>query len=159
MGWWPGTGVKRVTAAVMLAALLCCARALGVTQWQSLPYSVVMSTHIQGLGQSSTGTSPMRLEHDGLCTLSVSVHQLGDEVLTLGGTGAGGPTLTTAYKITGIPAQDTDWVSSSAFLSRTYIIAGNATENMTLWVQGTAPADSAPEPGNYTATIVLTVTF
>jgi hypothetical protein len=141
----------------MLAALLCCARVLGVTQWLNEPYSFVIPTHIQGVGQSCTGSTALKLTHASPCMLSVSVHTLGNEVLTLGG--PGGPTLTTSYKITGIPDQDTNWVSSSAFLSRNYAVPGNGVTDMTLWVQGAGPSNSAPDAGNYTATIVLTVTF
>ncbi len=159
MGWWPGTGLKRVPAAAMLAALFCCARAPGATQFIGTPYSVALA-HINHVGQASTGSTAIRLNHTGGCTLSVSAPQDKGEVLTLGGAGGGGPTLATSYKITGIADQDTDWVDSNAILSRTYTIPpGGGVTDLTLWVQGVAPSNSAPEAGAYTATIVLTVTF
>jgi hypothetical protein len=158
MDWWPGTGSTRVPAAAMLAALLCCARAFGQTQWQNRPYAVVMS-HIQAVGQVSTGSAPLTLAHDDTCTVSVSVNTPGDEVLTVRGSGGGGPTLATSYKITGIADQDADWLSPGAFLSRHYTMSGHVTDTLTLSVQGTGPANSAPEAGTYTALIVLTVTF
>jgi hypothetical protein len=159
MGWWPGTGNWRVPTAVMLAALLCCAHLLADTQWQGRPYSVTIPGGIQQVGQSATGTTALTLTHDGPCTFSVSVPQAGAEVLTLGGAG-GGPTLATSYKITGMADQDADWLSSDAFLLRSYSVPGGAgVENLTLWVRGAAPADTAPEAGTYTAQIVLTVTF
>ncbi len=160
MGWWPRTGKWRVPATAMAAALLCCAQVLADTQWQGRPYSVTLAGGIQTVGQTRTGSTAMTLTHDGPCMLSVSVPQNGAQVLTLGGAGGGGPTLTTSYKVTGIAEQDADWLTSDAFLLRTYsVLGGPATENMTLWVRGAAPADQAPEPGNYTASIVLTVTF
>jgi spore coat protein U-like protein len=157
MGWWPWTGVRRVPTAAVLAALFCCALAMGDTQWLGQPYSVVMTDHIRGLGQSSTGSTVLTLTHDSLCTLTVSTPQAGDEVLRQGG--PGGATLDTAYMITDIAAGDADWVGSTAFLTRSYLIPGNGTVHPTLHVKGTAPTDRAPEAGTYTATIVLTVTF
>jgi hypothetical protein len=160
MGWWPRTGKLRVSAAVMLAALFCCAHVLGVTQWQGRPYSVTLSGSIQTVGQSSTGSSVLTLAHDGPCMVSVSAPQVGAEILTLGGVGVGRPTLATSYKITGIADQDGTWLSSDAFLLRSYSVPGGAgTEHLTLWVRGDAPSDQAPEAGSYTAAIVLTVTF
>jgi hypothetical protein len=160
MGWWPRTGKRRVPAAAMLAALFCCAQVLGVTQWQGRPYSVMLTGGIQAVGQSCTGSSVLTLSHDGPCTINVSVPQGGAELLTLGGAGSGGGTLVTSYKITGIADQDADWLSSDAFLLRSYSVPGGAgTEHLTLSVRGTAPTDRAPEPGNYTAAIILTVTF
>jgi hypothetical protein len=117
-----------------------------------------MSTHISSVGQACSGSTTLRLWHDGVCTLSVSA-PAGGEVLTLGGAGSGGPTLTTSYKITGFADQDTSWVGSSAFLSRTYSVTGSGLQNMTLWVQGAPPANRAAEAGAYTAAIVITVTF
>jgi spore coat protein U-like protein len=142
----------------MLATLFCCARAVGAPGWQGRPYAVVMS-HIQGVGQPSTGSTQLTLQHDATCTVSVSVNTPGDEVLTVRGSGGGGPTLTTSYKITGIADYDANWLSSSAFLTRWYTLNGNATDTLMLSVQGTGPANSAPEAGAYTAMIVLTVTF
>jgi hypothetical protein len=153
MGWQPRIGSNRVLTAAMLAALFCCALALGDTQWQGRPYSVTLA-HIQAVGQSSTGSAALTLTHDSQCTLSVSVPQVGDEVLKMGGS-----SLTTSYKITGIADQDADWLSSSAFLSRSYSIPGSGMEHLTLYVQGAPPPNSAPEPGVYSATIILTVTF
>jgi hypothetical protein len=157
MGWWPWTGLKRVPAAVMLAALFCCARAGGQTQWQNRPYSFTVSGPIQHVGETCTGTSALTLSHDGACTLSVSVTQAGDEVLTQR---PGGPTLTTSYKLTGITDGDADYLSSGAFLLRMYSVPGPAgVENLTLWVRAETPPDQVPEAGDYTATIILTVTF
>lgn len=159
MGWWPRNGFKRVPAAAMLAALLCCALSRAATQFQALPYSLTLS-HIQQVGGICTGSIPVPLAHDTPCWLTVSAPQSGFEILTLGGGGSGGPTLTTAYKITGIADSDADWLDSTAFTHRTYSLPGNnLTDTLTLSVKGTAPADAAPEPGDYTATIVLTVTF
>jgi hypothetical protein len=160
MGWWPWKGKWRVPAAAMLAALFYCAEILGDTQWEGRPYSVALSGNILGVGQSSTGSSVLTLSHDGACSVSVSVPQAGAEVLTLGGAGGGAPTLTTSYRITGIADEDADWLTSDAFLLRTYTVPGGAgTEHLTLWVRGAAPTNEAPEAGSYSAAIVLTVTF
>jgi hypothetical protein len=157
MGWWPWTGKWRVSAAVMLAALFCCAQGLGDTTWQGRPYSVTLDGSIQGSGQACTGSSVLTLTHDGACMVSVSAAAGGSQVLARGG---GGPTLTTSYKVTGIADADADWLTSDAFLLRSYAIPGGAgIEHLTLWVRGAAPADQAPEAGSYSAAIVLTVTF
>jgi len=114
-----------------------------------------MSTPITHVGQSFSGFSDMPLAHDAQCTVSVSASN-GNEVLK----NAGGNSLTTQYKLTGIADGDATWVDSTSFLSHTYTVPGNnTTTNITLWVQGTAPVDRAPEAGVYTATITLTVTF
>ncbi len=157
MGWWPRTGIRRVSAAVMLAALFCCAQVLGQTQWQNRPYTFAMSGNIQHVGETCTGQSALTLAHDGACTLSVSVTSAGDEVLTQR---PGGPTLTTSYKLTGIADADADYLSAGAFLLRTYSVPGPAgVEHMTLWVKAETPSDQVAEAGDYTATIILTVTF
>jgi type 1 fimbria pilin len=158
MGCWPRKGLLRVSTAATLAILFCAAGALGATQWLGLPYSVTMASHISGVGQACEGTKALTLEHDGPCTIHVSVNTGGDEVLTLGG--SGGPTLETFYKLTGMADQDAGWLTSTNFLARTYNTpAGAGTENLTLSVRGLAPADKAPTAGNYQATIILTVTF
>jgi hypothetical protein len=157
MGWWPWTGIKRVSAAAMLAALFCCAQAVGGTQWLNRPYSFTTSGNIQNVGAVCTGTSELTLEHDDACTLSVSVFQAGDEVLTQR---PGGPTLTTSYKLTGFADEDADYLSSTAFLLRTYSVPGPAgIEHLTLSVKAETPVDRVAEAGDYTATVIITVTF
>ena len=160
MGWSPRNGFRRVPAAAMLTALLCCAGSRAATQFQgALPYSVTLS-HIQQVGGVSTGSTPVPLAHDTPCWLTVSGPQVGFEILTLGGGGSGGPTLTTAYMITGIADSDADWLDAATFRARSYSLPGNnITDTLTLSVKASAPAGAAPEPGNYTATIILTVTF
>jgi hypothetical protein len=133
--------------------------ASGVTAWVGGPYSVSMSSHINGTaggsGQSVTGSTVLPLSHDTPCTISVSVNTLGDEVLTMGAY-----SLTTSYKLTGIASGDAGWVDSTTFLTHTYAVPGsNITDNVTLSVKGTAPANTAPEAGTYSATIILTATF
>jgi hypothetical protein len=162
MGCWPRKGLLRVSAAVMLAILFCPAPggdgALAATQWSGLPYSVTLSSHINAVGQTSTGTRSIFLSHDAACTISVSVAVAGDEVLTLGG--SGGPTLQTYYRLTGMADNDASWLTSTQFLSRTYTTpAGSGMEFLTLRVQGVAPSDKAPPAGNYHASVILTVTF
>jgi hypothetical protein len=150
MGWWPRTGKWRVSATAMLAALSCCAVVLGDPQWVTAPpYSVPMS-NIQHMGQASEGSLSLILTHDVDCTLSVTAA----EVLT-----GGGRTLTTSYKITNIASGDTDWVSSASFIGRNYAILGSGPKTVILSVKGEASAGSVPEPGNYTAGVILTLTF
>jgi hypothetical protein len=159
MGWWPRIGLLRVSTAVTLAILFCAARlerTWAANQWDGLPYSVSMS-HITGMGQECTGTAALTLEHDGPCTIHVSVLAGGDEQLTLG---VGGPTLETSYMLTGMADQDAAWLPSASFLLRTYNSPpGAGLENLTLHVRGVPPADRAPTAGNYQAAIILTITF
>jgi hypothetical protein len=158
MGWWPWKGKWRVPAAVALTALLCCAPAGGDSQWQGLPYSVSM-TAVQRAGQATTGSTTLTLAHGEPCTVSVSAPVAGAQVLTLGGVGSGGPTLTTSYMLTGIASGDADWVPAGNFLTRTYAVGGTGVATLTLSVKGDPPGGRAAEAGNYTATIILTVTF
>ncbi|HEY4330298.1 MAG TPA: hypothetical protein VGN88_11225 [Phycisphaerae bacterium] len=159
MGTLPRIGNQTLRAlALFLTGALGLHVFTGATAFLGTPYSVTMSTHITGIGQSFTGSTGMMLEHDTQCTLSISVNTLGDEVLK--STTPGGGFLTTQYKITGIADGDAAWLDSTTFLSRTYSVPGNnITDNMTLWVQGTAPPNIAPEAGTYTAAIIITATF
>jgi hypothetical protein len=150
MGCRPRTGKWRVPAAVTLAALLSCAPVLGDAQWVTAPpYSVTMS-NIQHKGQASEGSLELLVSHDAACSLSVTTA----EVLT-----AGGRSLTTSYKITNIANGDTDWVSSTAFIGRNYALPGSGMKTVILSVKGEAPGGTVPEPGNYSAGVVLTLTF
>ena len=156
MGSMPRNGKYMVRAlAVLLSVLVCSNHSIGVTAWVGGPFTVVMTTPIAHVGESFSGSSEMPLAHDATCSLSISASN-GSEVLK----NAGGAALDTQYKVTGIADGDATWVDSTSFLSRTYSVPGNnTTTNITLWVQGTAPANTAPEAGAYSATITLTVTF
>jgi hypothetical protein len=156
MGCKPGIGIRMVRAlAVLLSVLACSNHSIGATAWVGGPFMVTMTTPITQVGQSFSGSSLLPLAHDTPCTVSVSASN-GSEVLK----SAGGSTLSTQYMLTGVPGGDGGWVDSTTFLSHTYAVPGNnITTNLTLWVQGTAPADRAPEAGAYTATITITVAF
>jgi hypothetical protein len=96
----------------------------------------------------------MTLDHDTPCTLGVSVASSGDEVLR-----KGSATLTTAYMLTGptVPDGDTGWVSSADFVTRVYTVVGTGSADpITLSVKGTAPGQTAPDAGQYTAAVILT---
>ena len=157
MGFKPRIGIQMVRAlAASLMVLECSSHSIGATAFVGGPFTVVMTTPITHVGESFSGSSDLPLAHDAQCSVSVSAAAPGSEVLK----SAGGSTLTTHYKVTGIADGDGAWVDSTSFLSRTYTVPGNnITTNLTLWVQGTAPADRAPEAGAYTATVVVTVTF
>jgi len=126
--------------------------------WNGQPYSLTMPTHISAIGQASTGSINLPLQHDSACNISVSVAQAGNEVLT-----HAGQTLTTYYKLTGAALQgdaDATWVTSSDFLTHVYHIASTGPmDTLTLSVKATVPANSAPPAGDYNASIILTVTW
>ena len=156
MGCKPWIGIKMVRAlAVLLSALVCSNHSIGATNWIGGSYTVTMTTAISRVGESFSGSSGLSLAHDTQCSLIMSASG-GSEVLK----SAGGGTLITHYKLTGVTGGDSEWVDSTSFLTHTYTAPGNnTTTNMTLWVQGTAPSDRAPEAGVYTATITITATF
>lgn len=149
-------GIQFKRAAGAVAAALC---AVGLAHagasWVGQPYQISIPTHITQCGQSITGSVVMTLDHDTPCTLGVSVASSGDEVLKKGGS-----SLTTAYMLTGptVPDGDTVWVSSSDFLSRVYTVVGTGSADpITLSVKATAAGQTAPDAGQYTAAVILTV--
>ena len=141
MGFKPRIGIQMVGAVRCITGdLRVLEPSIGATAWVGGPFTVVMTTPITHVGESFSGSSNLPLAHDAQCTLSVSAAAPGSEVLKA----AGGSTLTTQYKVTGVADGDGAWVDSTTFLSRTYTVPGNnITTNITLWVQGTAPADRA----------------
>lgn len=151
-------GSKRLCAVAGLAALLwACQQAHGGVTWVGQPYQLTMPTHITTRGQFFVGSINLPLDHDVPCTLRVSVASPGDEVLTRGTS-----TLTTTYKLSGpqIPNSDPDWVNADTFLAHVYTVLGTGTpDTITLSAKGTAPALSAPEAGDYTASLILTVSW
>jgi hypothetical protein len=156
MGCKPWIGIKMVRAlSVLFAVLVRSNHSIGATNWISTSYTVTMDTAISHVGESFSGSSELSLVHDTQCTLIVSATGGSEELKN-----AGGSKLTTHYKLTGVTGGDSAWVDSTTFLTHTYIVPGNnTTTNMTLWVQGTAPSNRAPEAGLYTATIIITATF
>ena len=156
MGFDPGI-LKSFPQRTIIALALACAWGVAdaATGWQGEPFSLSIPTHINHLGQVSDGSTVLPLAHDTPITVSISVSTPGDEVLS-----SGASTLTTSYKITGIAAGDADWVNSNDFLGHSYFLPGsNITDNLTLWVRAQAPSNRAPDPGAYTASIVLTATW
>jgi hypothetical protein len=150
-------GSKHACAMTGLGALLwLCGQALGATAWVGQPYQLTMPTHISAAGQSFNGSINLTLDHDVPCTLAVSVFSSGDEVLKRGAS-----TLTTFYKLSGpqIANGDGDWVGSTEFLTHIYTVLGSGVgDTITLSVKGTAPS-SAPDAGDYSASVILTVSW
>ena len=148
-------GAKFIRSVGGPAILLCAVGlAYGAASWVGQPYQISIPTHITQCGQSITGAVVMTLDHDTPCTLGVSVASSGDEVLK-----RGSATLTTAYRLTGptVPDGDTEWVSSTDFLTHVYTVVGTGSADpITLSVRGTAPGQSAPDAGQYTAAVILT---
>jgi len=147
-------GTKFRHAEAALAILLCAlSLAYGGASWVGQPYQITIPTRVTQCGQSITGTVVLTLDHDTPCTLTVSVASSGDEILR-----KGSATLTTAYRLTGptVTDGDADWVSSSDFLTRVYTVAGTGSADpITLSVRGTAPGQTAPDAGEYTASVIL----
>ncbi len=148
-------GTKFIRAVGALASLLCAVGlAYGGASWIGQPYQLSIPAHITQCGQSITGSVVMTLDHDTPCTLGVSVASSGDEVLR-----KGSATLTTAYMLTGptVPDGDADWVSAGDFLTHVYTVLGTGSADpITLSVRGTAPGQTAPDAGQYTAAVILT---
>jgi hypothetical protein len=148
-----GATFTRMAAA--LAIVLCAfGLAYGGASWVGQPYQLSIPTHITQCGQSITGSIVLTLDHDTPCTLGVSVASSGDQILT-----KGSATLTTAYMLTGptVPDGDADWVSADAFLTHVYTVQGTGSADpITLSVRGTAPGQTAPDAGQYTAAVILT---
>ncbi len=130
---------------------------LADASWQDAPYSFETDGHITFPGQVRDGTLEMTLAHDQPCRVSVSVAQAGDEVLSIDG-----DALTTSYKLTGpsVLNPDEHWVGSQTFISRTYDVDGHGpTSDITLSVRVAAAGDRANNAGEYSASIVLTVSW
>jgi spore coat protein U-like protein len=139
------------------ALLWACSQALGAAAWVGQPFQLTMPTHITAAGQSFIGSINLTLDHDAPCTLAVSVASSGDQVLK-----RGAAELTTFYKISGpqVSNSDGDWVGADEFLTHIYTVMGSgAADTITLSVKGTAPALSAPDAGDYSASLILTVSW
>ncbi len=133
--------------------------ALAVTGWAQPAYSATLSPNITGVGQVSSDSTVLTLNHDGAATIQASAAQPGDEVLTHQTTS---DTLVTSYKLTGAilgASSDTDWVSSSQFISpaRSYSVEGVGMSDITFHVRGEAASIRANDAGAYAASIILTV--
>src|SRR5436309_1986239 len=117
MAFKPRIGKNMVRALVAsLLILECSNHSIGATAFVGGPFTVVMTTPISHVGESFSGSSDMPLAHDAQCSLSVSAAVPGSEVLK----SAGGSTLTTQYKVTGMADGDGTWVDSTSFLTHTY---------------------------------------
>jgi hypothetical protein len=150
-------GTKLIQAVIVLAAICRAGIALGGATWVAQPYSLSIPAHITGINQSISASTNITLQHDVACDIVVSVAVAGNEVLSTGGS-----SLPTAYKLTGTNVSNPDgaWVDSTTFITRTYHVAGTGpADTITLSVQATPPANQAPEPGVYTANIILTATW
>lgn len=150
-------GIDHWRAVALLAVSLAVAPASGTANWASLSYSINVPTHLNGAGQSCTGSTVMTVMHDVPCSVSVSTSGAGHEVLS-----NAGDTLATAYKFTGANLQNPDatWVDSTTFLTHTYNVNGTGpVDSVTLAVEGTAASNRAVEAGNYTADLVFTVSW
>jgi hypothetical protein len=144
---------------IILVAAGCavCGLAFGAASWSGQPYALIVGNHITGPAQAPTGLLAMTLDHDGPCTIGVSVDHAGNEVLN-----CSGETLVTGYKLTGAALQngDADWVSSSAFLTRNYDVQGNGpSDPITLWVRAAGASSRANNAGTYSASVILTVSW
>ncbi len=133
--------------------------ALAITGWAQPEYSATLSPNITSVGQISSDSTALMLNHDGAATIQASTAQPGDEVLTHQTTS---DTLVTSYKLTGAAlgaSSDTDWVSSSQFISpaRSYSVEGIGPSDITFHVRGEAASIRANDAGTYAASIVLTV--
>ena len=130
---------------------------LADASWLDSPYSLEPDGHITSPGQTLDGSLTMTLAHDQPCQISVSVAQAGDEVLSIDG-----DALTTSYKLTGpsVTNPDGHWVGSQTFVTRTYGVDGyGPTSDITISVRAAAASDRANKAGEYSASIVLTVTW
>ena len=154
-------GTNLMRAAVVVSAICW---AVGVAQggasWVPPAYSMTISTHISSINQVVSDSTNMTLSHDVACTIAVSVAVAGDDVLTLS---PSGPTLTTAYMLTGnLSNPDGAWVASATFINgaKTYLVIGTGPNStITLSVQATPPSNQAPDAGTYTAKITLTASW
>jgi hypothetical protein len=141
----------------LAAACYAVTPASGTANWASPTYGITIPTHVNSVGQSCSGSVVMTLTHDAPCTMTVAPSGAGQEVLT-----NSADTLATAYKFTGATLQNPDatWVDSTTFLTHSYNILGTGpSDTMTLAVQGTSPSDHAVTSGNYSASLIVTVSW
>jgi len=127
--------------------------------WSGQPYILNIPAHLTGRGGTVNSTLTIDLAHDLPCSITISAPPNNAEVLT-----HGAATLITKYKFSGqalAPGNaDADWVDSSFFVGHVYSVQGNGgSDQFTLAVQGTSPADRAVPAGTYTATLTLTVAW
>jgi hypothetical protein len=151
------TGMRIGRMMVLAAICYAVAPASGTASWASLTYGINIPTHVSSRGQSCTGSVVMTLMHDAPCSIAIAPAGAGLEVLSIAG-----DSLNTSYKITGPMVQNPDatWVASTAFLSNSYNVLGTGpVDSITLAVEGTAASNHAVEAGNYTADLVLTVSW
>ena len=146
--------------AVVVASLICAAGglALGGASWPGQPYTLAVPDHITGAGKACSGSLVMTLDHDTPCTITVSVAKADDEILA-----SAGDTLATSYKLTGtalLNEGDGDWVDSSTFRTREYIVSSTGpSDGITIWVRATASSGRANDAGTYSASIILTASW
>jgi hypothetical protein len=145
---------------VVIVHVLCPGHCLGATGWAQPNYSLTITAHIAGSNVSQWDSTVMTLNHDGAATIQASVTTSGNEVLT----SASSDTLATSYKLTGAAlgaTADSDWVASLTFISpaKSYSVEGVGPSDITLWLRGTSSSGRANDAGDYTASVVLTVTW
>ena len=151
-----------VRIAAVVSGLICAAGGLAlgdlpIGRWVGEPYTLAVPTHITGAGQAHSGSLVLTLEHNRHCTITVSVANAGDEVLTFAG-----DTLATSYKLTGagLVNGDADWVASSTFLTRNYDLRTvGPSDQITIWVQAAASSSRANNAGTYSASVILTASW
>ncbi len=155
---------KRTSANLTLPAYLvgcvACGCVLGATGWEQSEYTATITSHFGGTSQTRSGSTVLTLNHDFVVTIHASVPRAGDEVLA----SPTNDTLTTSYKLTGAAlgsSADSDWVSSSAFISpgNLYTVEGTGPSEITFWVRGISATGRANSAGTYTASIILTATW
>ena len=151
-------GMRRTIIAGMLLALLgACSSVYGVASWHSPTYQLDLPTSFSGLGQTVIGSKPVVVDHDADCTLRVTAGTNGEVLKN------GTATLATRYKLTGasLQTEDSSWVDAADFVNnRSYLVQGNlSNDTLTLWVEAKSPASSVLPAGNYTADVVLTVSW
>jgi len=150
--------VRRLRLVACAASLCLACGLLLAAGWAGQPYAVSVANHISARKQSQSDSLKMTLQHDSPCSITVSVAQAGDEVLTL----SGSDILTTAYMLRGPSLQngDGDWVASSVFLTHSYLVEGNGpSDEITIWVCATSADDRANDAGSYSSAVTLTASW